>query len=104
MLGRAQRIQAGIGLVEAAGDGDAGPAEDVCDLSDAQPRGVIFKGKMKLGIVELEAAEAVRVCEFAERAELIVGERGLEFEFGFEKRHKRSIAKIGRGEGERESR
>ncbi len=53
------------GLVEAAGDGDAGLAEDVCDLGDAESRGVIFKGKMKLGSVEFEAAEAVGVGEFA---------------------------------------
>lgn len=73
----------------------------MCDLSDAETRGVVFERKVEFGIVEFKAAEAVRIGEFAERAELIVGERGLEFEFGFEERHGESIAEapleIGKG-------
>ena len=90
-------------LVETAGDGDAGLAEDVCDLCDAEARSVIFKRKMEFGIVELEATKSIGVGKFAERAELVVGERRLEFEFGFEERHAVIIAKTGMGEGERET-
>ena len=67
-------------------------AQDVCDLSLAETGGVVFERKVPLGVVELEAAEAVSVCEFAKGAELIMGERRLEFEFGFEKCHEESIA------------
>jgi hypothetical protein len=84
----------GWALVEAAGDGDAGLAKDVCDLSDAKAGGVIFERKVELGIVELEATEAVSVGKLAEGAELVVGERRLEFEFGFEERHKQIIPEI----------
>ncbi len=79
-------------LVEAAGDGDAGLAEDVCDLGFAEAGGVVFEREVALGVVELEAAEAVGVGEFAEGAELVVRERRLQFEFGFQKRHGESIA------------
>ncbi len=65
----------------------------MCDLRDAQARGVIFKREMEFGIVEFEAAKAVGVGKFAEGAELVVGERRLEFEFGFEERHEGSIAR-----------
>jgi len=67
-------------------------AENVCNLSLAKARAVIFEREMALGVVELEAAKAVGVGEFAECAELFVGERGLEFELGFEKGHGESIA------------
>jgi len=46
-----------------------------------------------LGIVKLETAKAVGVGKFTESAELIEGERGLQFEFGFEERHAKSIAR-----------
>ena len=68
-------------------------AEDVCDLGFAEAGGVVFERDVELGVVDLEAAKAVGVGEFAERAELIVGEGRLEFKFGFEKCHVRSIAK-----------
>ena len=67
-------------------------AEDVCDLGFAEAGGVVFKGDVELGVVDLEAAEAIGVGEFTERAELIVGEGRLEFEFGFEKCHGEIIA------------
>jgi len=75
------------GLVEATEDGDAGLAEYVGDLSFAEAGRVVFERNMAFGVVDLETAEAVGVGKFAERTELIVGERGLEFEFGFEECH-----------------
>ena len=86
-------------LIEAADDGDAGLAEDVCDLGFAEAGSVVFEGNVKFGFIELEAAEAVGVGEFAERAELVVSERRLEFEFGLEERHGEIIAK---GDGEKD--
>jgi hypothetical protein len=74
-------------LVNAAEDGNAGVAEDVCDLGLAEAGGVVFEREVELGVVETEAAEAVGVGEFAEGAELVVREWRLEFEFGFEKCH-----------------
>lgn len=62
-------------------------SEDVCDLRFAKTRAVVFEREVALGVVELEAAKAVGVGKFAEGAELFVGERGLEFEFCFEKCH-----------------
>ena len=47
---------------------------------------------MTLGVVQLETPKAVGVGKFAEGAELIMGERGLQFELGFEKCHGESIA------------
>ena len=47
---------------------------------------------MEFGLVNCEAAKAVSVCEFSERAKLRVGERGLQFKFGFEERHTEIIA------------
>jgi len=80
--------------VKAAGDGDTGVAEDVRDLGFTEAGAVVFKGEMELGVVELKAAKAVGVGEFAEGAELVVSERGLQFEFGFEKCHGESIARV----------
>lgn len=79
-------------LVEAAGDGDACVAEDVCDLRFAEAGSVIFEREVALGIVKLEAAEAVGVGECCEMAELVLREGRLEFEFGFEECHAESIA------------
>ena len=64
-------------LVDAAEDGDSGVAEDVRDLGFAEAGGVVFEREVEFGVVDLEAAEAVGVGEFAEGAELIVGERRL---------------------------
>ncbi len=68
-------------------------------MSFAEAGGVVLERNLEFGLVDLETAEAVRVGEFAERAELIVCERGLKFEFGFEERHERIIAKRGRRGG-----
>ncbi|HLZ11245.1 MAG TPA: hypothetical protein VKP58_01545 [Candidatus Acidoferrum sp.] len=70
-------------------------AEDVCDLGFAEARGVVFERDLEPGFIDLEATEAIGVGEFAERAELIGRERGLEFEFGFKECHGGIIAKRG---------
>ena len=80
-------------LIDAAEDGDSGVAEDVCDLGFAEAGGVVFERDVEFGVVDLEAAETVGVGEFAEGAELIVGEWGLEFEFGFEKCHGKNYSR-----------
>ncbi len=91
-----------IGLVQAAEDRDARVAEGVCDLGFAEAGGVVFEREMSLGVVEMEAAKAIGVGEFSERAKLVVGQGRLEFEFGFEECHRGIIAKRGwsRTEGE----
>ena len=76
-------------------------AEDVRDLSFAEAGGVVFEGNLELGLVDLETAEAVGVGKFTERTELIVSERGLKFEFGFEECHGGIIAKRGCGQRRR---
>jgi hypothetical protein len=76
------------GLVEATEDRDAGLAEYVGDLGFAEAGCVVFERNMAFGVVDLETAEAVGVGKIAERTELIVGERGLQFEFGFEECHR----------------
>ena len=58
----------------------------------AEAGGVVFERDVALGVVDLETAEAVRVGKFAEGPELVVSERGLEFEFRFEECHGTSIA------------
>jgi hypothetical protein len=80
-------------LVEAPGDGDAGVAEDVRDLSLAEAGGVVFEREVTFGVVELEAAKAIGIGKFTEGAKLFVGEGGLELEFGFKKCHGESIAR-----------
>ncbi len=79
-------------LVEAAGDGDAGLAEDVRNLCLSKAGRVVFEREMALGVIELEAAEAIGVGEFAEGAELVISEGRLQFEFSFEKCHGEIIA------------
>ena len=74
-------------LVDFAGDGDAGLAEDVGDLGFAQARGVVFEGEVVLLLVDVEAAQAVGVGEFAEALELFVAERRVEFVGDFEECH-----------------
>ena len=80
--------------VDATEDGDAGLSEHMCDLSFAQARSVVFKRKLALGVVDGEAAKAVCICEFAERAKLRMRERRLQFKFHFEERHTQIIAEI----------
>ena len=81
-----------VKLVEAAGNSNASVPKYVCDLGFAKPGAVVFERQVALRIIQLETAKAVGVCKFAEGAELIVGERGLQFELGFEKCHGESIA------------
>lgn len=73
--------------VEAAGDSDAGLAERVSHLRLAKTRSVVFEGKLLSRIVETEAAQAVSVGEFAEMAQLVVVQRGLQFVSHFYKCH-----------------
>jgi len=81
-----------VKLVEASGNGDAGVAEHMCDLGFAEAGAIVFEREVTFGVVQLETAEAVGVSKFAKGAELVVGEGGLQFEFGFEKCHGESIA------------
>ncbi len=81
-----------VSLIDAAEDGDAGVTEDVRHLGFAKARSVIFKRELQLGIVDGETAKAVSVREFTERAQLCMSERRLQFKFGFEERHGKSIA------------
>ena len=68
-------------------------AEDMCDLGFAKAGGVVFEREMTLGVVDLEAAEAVGVGEFGERAKLVVRQGRLEFEFSLEECHGGIIAR-----------
>ena len=77
----------GLALVNAAGDGDAGLAEGVGDLRLAEAGSVIFEGQLLPRIVEAKAAQAVGVGEFAEPAQLLVAQRGLEFVSHFDECH-----------------
>jgi hypothetical protein len=62
-------------------------AEGVKHLGLAQARGVVFEGEAPGGFVDMEAAEAVGVGEFAEPLELLVAEGSQEFVADFEKCH-----------------
>ena len=75
--------------VDFAGDGDAGLAKNVRDLSFAEARGVVFEGEVVLLLVDAEAAEAVGVGKVAEAGELFEAERGLQFVCDFEECHRR---------------
>lgn len=79
-------------LVDAAENGDAGVAEDVCDLCFTEARSVVFEREMELGVVNGETAEAVGVGKFSERAKLRVRERRLQFKFCFKECHVEIIA------------
>jgi hypothetical protein len=85
--GARSRAEEGAGLVDFAGYGYGGLAKDVGDLGFAEAGGVVFEGEVFFGFVEFEAAEAIGVGEFAEAAELIVGERILEFVGDFDECH-----------------
>jgi len=76
------------GLVDLAGDGDAGLAENVRDLGFAQARSVVLEGEMVLLLIDTEAAEAIGVGEFAEAAQLLEAQRGLQFVGDFEECHR----------------
>ena len=90
--------------VDAADDGNAGVAKDVCDLGFAEARSVVFKRELPLAVVDRKAAKAVGVCEFSKRPELFVGERRLQFKFGFKECHAEIIARetaIGEADGKK---
>ena len=70
-----------------ARDGDAGLAEDVCDLRFTQARGVILECELILLFVDAEAAQAISVGEFAQPAKLFEAQRGLQFIGDFEECH-----------------
>ena len=73
--------------VDFAGDGDAGLAKDVGDLGLAEAGSVVFEGEMIVLLIDMEAAEAVGVGKFAQAAELLEAERGLQFVGDFQKCH-----------------
>ena len=73
--------------VEAPGDGDAGLAEGVGHLGFAEARCVVFEGQLLPRIVQAKAAEAVSVGEFAEPAQLVVAQKGLQFVSHFDECH-----------------
>ncbi len=77
-------------------DGDTGLAEGVCDLGFAETRGVVFKGDGFAGVVDVKAAEAIEVGEFAEALELFVAEGRVEFVGDFEECHERNYISGGR--------
>ena len=57
------------------------------DLGFPKARGVIFEGQLILRFVHAEAAQAVRIREFAEAAKLFKAQRSLQFVGDFEERH-----------------
>jgi len=73
-------------------------AEDVCDLGFAEAGGVVFERDVELGVVDLEAAEAVGVGEFAEALKLFVAERRMKLVGDFEKCHE-GIIPVAAGNG-----
>ena len=62
----------------------------------AQARSIIFERQFRLSLIELEFAKAISVREFAQIAQLLGIERGLECVADFEKRHAGSIAGLSR--------
>lgn len=94
-LARSIFCRSNLKLIQAAGDGDSRLAEGVGHLRLAQARSVIFERQLLSRIVEAEAAEAVSVSEFAEAVQLVVAQRGLEFEGNFDKCHGGIIPAVG---------
>jgi len=74
-------------LIDFAGDGDAGAAEHVSDLSVSEARGVVFERDLVFLLVDAEFTQAIGVGEFAEALELLKAERRLKFISNFKKRH-----------------
>ena len=74
------------------GYGYAGLAEYAGDLGFAQAGGVVFERQLIGGRVNAEAAQAVGVGELAEVAQLVIGERGLQFIGDFDECHGGIIA------------
>ena len=75
------------GLIDSAGDGDAGEAERMGHLRVPEARGVILESDLILLLVDAEFAQAVGIGKPAETLELLKAERRLEFIGNFKKRH-----------------
>jgi hypothetical protein len=74
-------------LIDLARDGDAGLPEHMGDLRLPQARGVVFERQLVGRWVDAEATQAIRVCELAKVAQLVVGQRGLQFIGDFHEGH-----------------
>jgi len=83
-------------LVHFTGDGDAGLAEGVGHLRVAQARSVVFERQLVHGVVDAEAAQPVGVREFAQMAQLVFGERGLQFVGNLDECHGGIITRPGK--------
>ena len=73
--------------VKSAGDGNLCLAKRVNHLRVAQARGVVFERQLLLRIVQPKASQAVGIGEFAEAAQLLIAERGLQFIDSFHECH-----------------
>jgi len=76
-------------------DRDAGLGQCVCDLGFAEAGGVVLEGEDFAGVVDVEAAEAIEIGEFAEALELLVAQGRMEFVIDFEKRHAGDYSRSG---------
>ena len=74
-------------------DGDAGLAQGMKHLGFAEARSVVFEGDAAGGVVNVEAAQAVEIGEFAEPLELFVAEGSEEFVADFKKCHDRKYSR-----------
>ena len=66
-------------------------------LGFAEARGVVLEGEAPGGVVYMEAAKAVKICEFAEALQLFVAERRIEFVGDFKKCHAGNYSSDERG-------
>jgi hypothetical protein len=64
-------VQRDSALVDSAGDGNAGLAEDMGHLRVAQTGGVVFKGEMVFLLVDMKLAQSVGIGKLPEAAELL---------------------------------
>ena len=83
------------GLIDFAGDGDAGESESMGHLRVPEARGVILESDLILLVVDAEFAQAVGIGKPAETLELLKAERRLEFIGNFKKRHARDYSNWG---------
>jgi hypothetical protein len=79
-------FSARAGLIDFAGDGDAGEAESMGHLRVPEARGVLLESDPILLLVDAEFAQAVGISKPAETLELLEAERRLEFIGNFKKR------------------
>ena len=73
-------------------DGNARHAQDVSDFSFLQARSVIFEGQAIEVFIDVEAAQAVGVCELTEGSQLVGAKGALEFVGNFDESHASIIA------------